>query len=282
MTDSMSMIPEPTRRGNAEASADVILRLEGLEKTFHVSRHLQLPVLRGVDLEVRRGEVIAMIGPSGSGKSTTLRCVNLLERPDVGQIGIDGQLVFDGAAGTAPSAKQLRELRQRVGMVFQGFHLFPTMSVLDNVIMPQVRGLGRTRQAATERARALLSSVGLGDKSDSRPASLSGGQQQRVAIARALALDPEVMLFDEPTSAIDPELRIEVLRVMRGLADAGMTMIVVTHELGFARRVADRVAFFDEGRILECGPPADVLDRPRHQRVAAFVAAVDGDLEDDS
>ena len=261
---------------------DVILRLEGIEKTFHPTRHRQVPVLRGVDLEVHRGEVIAMIGPSGSGKSTTLRCINLLERPDSGRIWIDDALVFEAADGRTrrePTRREMRELRRRVGMVFQGFHLFPSMTVLENIVMPQVRSLGRGRAASTDRAKDLLDKVGLAEKADAKPISLSGGQQQRVAIARALALDPEIMLFDEPTSAIDPELRIEVLRVMRRLADAGMTMIVVTHELGFARQVADRVVFFDAGEILECDSPQKVLDRPGHVRVRSFVAAVAGELE---
>ncbi|WP_445321586.1 amino acid ABC transporter ATP-binding protein [Nocardioides sp. GXZ039] len=220
------------------SAVDVVLRLEGLEKTFQTSYHGRVPVLRGVDLEVRRGEVIAMIGPSGSGKSTTLRCINLLERPDSGRIWVDDDLVFSAPGSRAeqePNSRALRDLRRRVGMVFQGFHLFPTMTALDNIVMPQVRSLGRSRVEATTRAKDLLEKVGLAHKAEAKPGSLSGGQQQRVAIARAVALDPEVMLFDEPTSAIDPELRIEVLRVMRKLADSGMTMIVVTHELGFAR-----------------------------------------------
>ncbi|WP_246618085.1 MULTISPECIES: amino acid ABC transporter ATP-binding protein [Streptomyces violaceusniger group] len=260
---------------------DVLLSLSRLSKTFHPRRHAALPVLRGVDLEVRRGEAIAVIGPSGSGKSTALRCINLLERPDSGSIRLDGKPVFeasDTGPAVGPSVRALRDLRRRVGMVFQGFHLFPTMSVLANVTMPQVRSLGRGRADAERRSLELLEKVGLADKANARPQTLSGGQQQRVAIARALALDPEVMLFDEPTSAIDPELRIEVLRVMRGLAEAGMTMIVVTHELQFARQVADRIVFFDAGTVLECGPPEQVLDRPRHERVRHFLTAVSGAL----
>ena len=282
MQDISLATARPMEAAAMSPSRDVIMRLEGLEKTFHTSRHGRLPVLRGVDLEVHRGEVIAMIGPSGSGKSTTLRCVNLLERPDSGQIWIDDKLVFDASSGRVdcePNNRALRDLRRRVGMVFQGFHLFPTMSAIDNIVMPQLRSLGRSRPEAVARAQDLLEKVGLAHKADARPGSLSGGQQQRIAIARALALDPEIMLFDEPTSAIDPELRIEVLRVMRSLADAGMTMIVVTHELGFARQVADRVVFFDGGEILECGAPRDVLDQPKHERVRAFVAAVAGELE---
>jgi polar amino acid transport system ATP-binding protein len=274
-------IPARTALDAVATTPDAVLRLSRLTKTFHPHRHADVPVLRGVDLDVHRGEVVAMIGPSGSGKSTALRCTNLLERPDAGSVRLDGDLVFEAVDGTAtvsPSVRELRELRRRVGMVFQGFHLFPTMSVLENVTMPQVRSLGRSRDAAVRRARELLESVGLADKADARPLTLSGGQQQRVAIARALALDPEIMLFDEPTSAIDPELRVEVLRVMRGLADAGMTMIVVTHELGFARQVADRIVFFDAGTVLECGPPGQVLDRPRHDRVRSFLTAVEGTL----
>jgi polar amino acid transport system ATP-binding protein len=282
MQETSLVAPEGVDAQVMLSTAEVVMRLEGLEKTFHPSRHTQVSVLRGVDLEVHRGEVIAMIGPSGSGKSTTLRCINLLERPDSGRIWIDDRLVFEAAGGAVsrePDRREMRELRRRVGMVFQGFHLFPSMTVLENIVMPQVRSLGRGKQAATERAHDLLTKVGLAEKANAKPASLSGGQQQRVAIARALALDPEIMLFDEPTSAIDPELRIEVLRVMRRLADAGMTMIVVTHELGFARQVADRVVFFDAGEIVECDSPTEVLDRPKHARVRAFVAAVAGELE---
>lgn len=281
MQDNMVAL-EPGTDTTAPESEDVILKLEGITKTFRPTRHTSVAVLKGVDLEVRRGEVIAMIGPSGSGKSTTLRCINLLERPDRGRITLDDKTVFevtDGRCTTQPNTRQLRDLRRRVGMVFQGFHLFPTMTVLENLVMPQVRSLGRHQPDATKTALELLDKVGLADKPDSRPDSLSGGQQQRVAIARALALDPEVILFDEPTSAIDPELRIEVLRVMRQLADAGMTMVVVTHELGFARQVADRVAFFDDGAILENSRPDNILDRPHHERIRTFVAAVDGKLE---
>jgi polar amino acid transport system ATP-binding protein len=265
--------------------APVLLRLSRLTKTFHPHHHDAVHVLRGVDLEVRRGEVVAMIGPSGSGKSTTLRCINLLERPDGGSLYVDGQLVFEAVEGSKsiePSTGQLRDLRRRIGMVFQGFHLFPTMSVLENVSMPQIRSLGRSRAEAERRSRELLDSVGLAGKEGARPRALSGGQQQRVAIARALALDPEVMLFDEPTSAIDPELRVEVLRVMRALADAGMTMIIVTHELAFARNVADRIVFFDGGEILESGPPEQVLERPEHRRVCDFLSAVEGSLGEPS
>jgi polar amino acid transport system ATP-binding protein len=264
-----------------DAAADVVLALRGLEKTFRPHRRAEVPVLRGVDLDVHRGEVVAMIGPSGSGKSTSLRCINLLETPDTGTITLDGRIVFKSAGGTVavrPTVPELRELRRRIGMVFQGFHLFPTMSVLENLVMPQVRSLGRTRSEAEQRARELLARVGLAGKEDARPRSLSGGQQQRVAIARAVALEPEIMLFDEPTSAIDPELRVEVLRVMRSLAESGMTMIVVTHELGFARQVADRIVFFDHGTILESGPPAQVLRQPEHVRVREFLDAVSGSI----
>jgi ABC-type polar amino acid transport system ATPase subunit len=264
-----------------EKGAEVMLSLRGLHKTFHPAHQNEIRVLSGVDLDVHRGEVVAMIGPSGSGKSTALRCINLLETPDAGTISLDGEVVFDatdGQVATRPDQRGTRQLRQRIGMVFQGFHLFPTMSVLENITMPQVRALGRDRAAAETRGRELLGRVGLAQKADSRPRSLSGGQQQRVAIARAVALEPEIMLFDEPTSAIDPELRIEVLRVMRGLAESGMTMIVVTHEMSFAEQVADRIVFFDHGVILESGPPAKLLRNPEHDRVREFLIAVHGDL----
>lgn len=233
-------------------------------------------VLRGIDLSVPRGTVTCVIGPSGSGKSTFLRCVNHLERPDGGRILVDGAPI-----GYEPYRDGLRALRRRdlarqrrdIGMVFQRFHLFPHLTALANVVEGPV-GAGRPRAEVTEEALTLLDRVGLADRRDAYPAQLSGGQQQRVAIARALAMRPKLMLFDEPTSALDPELVGEVLDVMRGLAADGMTMLVVTHELGFAREVADEVVFFDDGRILESGPPARVLSAPDHPRTRDFVTKV--------
>ena len=237
----------------------------------------RLEVLRGIDLEVRRGEVLCLLGPSGSGKSTFLRCVNHLEKIDAGSLTVDGQYI-----GYRRQGDVLRELpkrmvaRQRadVGMVFQGFNLFPHMSVMENLVEAPVRSGRHSRAGAQLRARSLLAQVGLTDKADAYPKQLSGGQQQRVAIARALAMDPKLMLFDEPTSALDPELVGDVLDVMRQLARDGMTMIVVTHEIGFAREVADTVTFMDAGVVVESGPPAEVLDRPQSPRTQTFLSKV--------
>ena len=237
----------------------------------------RLEVLRGIDLEVRRGEVLCLLGPSGSGKSTFLRCVNHLEKIDAGSLTVEGQYI-----GYRRQGDVLRELpkrmvaRQRadVGMVFQGFNLFPHMSVMENLVEAPVRSGRHSRAGAQLRARSLLAQVGLTDKADADPKQLSGGQQQRVAIARALAMDPKLMLFDEPTSALDPELVGDVLDVMRQLARDGMTMIVVTHEIGFAREVADTVAFMDAGVVVESGPPAEVLDRPQSPRTQTFLSKV--------
>jgi len=250
------------------------VRIRGLRKSFGTRR-----VLDGVDLDVRRGEVTAVIGPSGSGKSTLLRCVNYLERPDEGFVTIGDDIV-----GHRYHAGRLHELSEReiargrahVGMVFQQFNLFPHLSVLDNIVEASihVRGLPRARARARARARELLERVGLAGRADAYPRELSGGQQQRVAIARALAMEPELMLLDEPTSALDPELVGDVLAIVGELAADGMTMIVVTHEIGFAREVADSVVFVDGGRVVESGTPADVLDRPHHDRTRAFLTAV--------
>ncbi|MEW2517155.1 amino acid ABC transporter ATP-binding protein [Actinacidiphila alni] len=249
-----------------------MVRIRGLRKSF--GGHL---VLDGIDLDVREGEVTVLLGPSGSGKSTLLRCVNHLERPDAGFVELGGEIV-----GYRPGRGRLHELRARsltrqraqVGMVFQQFNLFPHLTVLENITEAPVAVRGVPRKEAAARARTLLERVGLAGRENSYPRQMSGGQQQRVAIARALAMEPRLLLFDEPTSALDPELVGDVLAVMRDLAVSGMTMIVVTHEIGFAREVADTVAFLDGGRIIESGTPADVLADPRHPRARAFLSAV--------
>ncbi|RRD61193.1 amino acid ABC transporter ATP-binding protein [Leucobacter sp. OH1287] len=227
--------------------------------------------LDGVSLSVKRGEVVAIIGPSGSGKSTLLRSINQLEIPDSGQLTVLGENIdFSKRVST----EQLLKLRRKVGMVFQSFNLFPHMNVLRNVSFPQERVLGRSREEADKVSRSLLERVGLAAKVDTYPQRCSGGQQQRVAIARALALEPEIMLFDEPTSALDPELGLEVLAVMRKLADAGMTMIVVTHEIHFAAEVADRLVVMADGKILEAGLPTEVLAEPKNPRTKKFLSAI--------
>ncbi|HBD22100.1 amino acid ABC transporter ATP-binding protein [Dietzia maris] len=236
-----------------------------------------LRVLKGIDLEVAAGEVLCLVGPSGSGKSTFLRCINHLERVDAGRLYVDGELVGYREKGDKLyeiSPKQAARQRRDIGMVFQHFNLFLHRTALENVIEAPMLVKGQSRGEATERARGLLAKVGLAAKADAYPAQLSGGQQQRVAIARALAMDPKLMLFDEPTSALDPELVGEVLGVMRDLADAGMTMVVVTHEMGFAREVADTVAFMDDGVVVESGTPADVLTSPSHQRTKDFLSKI--------
>jgi polar amino acid transport system ATP-binding protein len=236
-----------------------------------------LHALQGVSLEVERGEVLCIIGPSGSGKSTLLRCINQLESVDGGAVWVDGELAGFRREGDALYALTDREVaRQRLaaGMVFQRFNLFAHLTVLGNIIEGPVTVQKRPKPQVVAEAMTLLQRVGLADKRDAYPAELSGGQQQRIAIARALAMRPKLMLFDEPTSALDPELVGEVLAVMRGLAEDGMTMIVVTHELGFAREVAGRVVFMDRGRIVEIGPPQQVLGSPREPRTRDFIAAV--------
>jgi polar amino acid transport system ATP-binding protein len=250
--------------------AEAMVRLEGIHKRFG-----DLEVLRGVDLEVARGEVVCILGPSGSGKSTLLRCVNLLEPPEAGEILIAGQDICRGpGSGTGEQSWELDFVRQRVGMVFQQFNLFPHRTVLENVTLAPRQVLGKPREECETKARALLERVGLGDKFQQYPERLSGGQQQRVAIARALAMEPQVMLFDEVTSALDPELVKEVLDTMRELAEEGMTMLVVTHELGFAKEVGDQVVFMDGGVIVEQGPPAQVLDNPQQERTKRFLGLV--------
>jgi polar amino acid transport system ATP-binding protein len=248
------------------ASDNVLIRLKSLSK--HYGTHT---VLDGIDLDVRSGEVLAIIGPSGSGKSTLLRCINYLEPPDGGMISI-GATTIDAARPVARA--ELSSLRRRVGMVFQSFNLFPHMSVLRNVSLAQERVLGRSRKEADERSMMLLKRVGLADKAGQFPVRCSGGQQQRIAIARALALNPEIMLFDEPTSALDPELGLEVLAVMRELAESGMTMIVVTHEMGFAENVSDTVMIMADGRIVEKGPSKEVMRNPQEERTKRFLRAV--------
>jgi polar amino acid transport system ATP-binding protein len=243
-----------------------MLRLDGIHKRFG-----PLHVLRGVSLEVGRGQVVCVIGPSGSGKSTLLRCINLLEPPDAGRILLEGKTIF---GGDDEGAGDVDFVRQRVGIVFQQFNLFPHKSAIENVSLAQQKVLGRKPDQAEAKAQALLARVGLVDKMDEYPERLSGGQQQRVAIARALAMDPHVMLFDEVTSALDPELIKEVLDVMRELASEGMTMVVVTHEMGFAREVGDQVVFMDAGVVVEEGAPAQVLDRPREERIKRFLGLV--------
>ena len=240
-----------------------ILVLDDVHKSFG-----DLEVLRGVDLAVERGEVVCILGPSGSGKSTLLRCVNLLSPPDSGTISLEGQEITGrGTAG-------LDFVRRRVGMVFQSFNLFPHKNALENVTMAPETVLGRSSGECRSEGEKLLERVGLTDRAEEYPERLSGGQQQRVAIARALAMGPEVMLFDEVTSALDPELVKEVLDVMRELAEEGMTMLVVTHEIGFARSAAHRVIFMDEGVIIEQGPPSQVLDAPREERTRQFLGLV--------
>jgi polar amino acid transport system ATP-binding protein len=231
-------------------------------------RYGELEVLRGVSLTVQPREVVCIIGPSGSGKSTLLRCVNRLQEATSGEIRIEGEDVLD------PDC-DLDRVRQKIGMVFQAFNLFPHLTVLDNCTIAQRKVLKRPRAEAEAKARAMLERVGVADKAHEHPVRLSGGQQQRVAIARALCMDPDMMLFDEVTSALDPELVGEVLRAMRQLADDGMTMLVVTHEMGFARRVADRVVFMDGGVIVEEGPPEQVLGAPRHERTQRFLHQVE-------
>ena len=254
------------------ASGRVVVDVRGLHKSYGL-----VEVLKGVDLQVRAGEVTVVLGPSGSGKSTLLRCINHLEKVNRGTVAIDGELI-----GYRRSGDRLYELRERevlrqrthIGFVFQNFNLFPHLTVLENLVEAPVSALGVPRAEARERAQRLLERVGLRDKADAYPRQLSGGQQQRIAIARALALEPRVLLFDEPTSALDPELVGEVLDVIKDLARSGTTMIVVTHEIGFAREVADTVIFMDGGRIIEQGPPATVLASPREDRTRAFLSKV--------
>ncbi|MEU2626571.1 MULTISPECIES: amino acid ABC transporter ATP-binding protein [Kitasatospora] len=249
-----------------------MVRAERVHKSYGL-----VEVLKGIDLEVKQGEVFVLVGPSGSGKSTFLRCINHLEKINAGRLYVDGDLV-----GYRQKGEKLYELkdsevalqRRDIGMVFQHFNLFPHMTALENVIEAPVQVKGETKAAAKERGMALLERVGLSAKAGSYPSQLSGGQQQRVAIARALAMQPKLMLFDEPTSALDPELVGEVLDVMRGLAEEGMTMVVVTHEMGFAREVGDALVFMDGGVVVESGDPREVLSNPQHERTKLFLSKV--------
>src|SRR4051794_39421461 len=253
-------------------AADALVRAEGVRKRFGRNE-----VLRGIDLTVQRGEVMCVVGPSGSGKSTFLRCINHLEKVDGGRLWVDGELVGYRQVGTKLyelREKEIARKRAEIGMVFQHFNLFPHMTALGNVSEAPLRVRGVGRADAEERARRLLGQVGLADRADTYPAQLSGGQKQRVAIARALAMQPKLMLFDEPTSALDPELVGEVLDVMRTLADEGMTMVVVTHEMGFAREVGDDLVFMDDGVVVESGNTRDVLANPQTERCREFLSKV--------
>ena len=241
---------------------NVMIKVEGLKKTFG-----ELEVLKGIDTEIRKGETLVIIGPSGCGKSTFLRCLNLLETPTAGHVYLDGKDI------TAPGVNINKE-RQKMMMVFQHFNLFPHLNIMENITVAPVKLLGKSREEAKEDAHNLLVRVGLSDKENMYPSQLSGGQKQRVAICRALAMKPEVILFDEPTSALDPEMVGEVLDVIKGLAESGITMICVTHEMGFAREAADRVMFFDNGVIAEDGTPSEVFDSPKNERLKAFLSKV--------
>ena len=239
-----------------------MIEVKNLEKSFGKNH-----VLRGINETINEGEVVCIIGPSGSGKSTFLRCLNLLEQPTSGEVILDGEKI------NAPD-RDIDKIREKLGMVFQNFNLFPHMSVLDNITMDPIKVKGQARGEAEAEARRLLDVVGLLDKAEAYPSSLSGGQKQRVAIARALAMKPEIMLFDEPTSALDPEMVGEVLAVMKQLAEDGMTMVIVTHEMGFAREVADRVLFIDGGVILEQGTPEEIFGNPQNERTQTFLSMV--------
>jgi len=239
-----------------------MIKVNNLHKNFG-----KLNVLNGIDEHIKPGEVVVVIGPSGSGKSTFLRCLNLLEKPDKGEIYVDDELI------NAPKV-DVNKVRQKMGMVFQHFNLFPHLTVMENITLAPVKLKKMTKEQAIAKGEELLKIVGLSDKADSYPVQLSGGQKQRIAIARSLAMEPEIMLFDEPTSALDPEMVGEVLDVMKNLAESGMTMVVVTHEMGFAREVATRVVFMDEGVVLESGTPEEIFDHPQHERTKLFLSKV--------
>ena len=244
------------------ATSETILEVEGLRKAFG-----PLEALKGIDLQVRQQELVFIIGPSGSGKSTLLRCCNRLEEPTAGSVRVDGVDILS-------SKVDINEVRRHIGMVFQSFNLYPHMTALGNVTLALRRVLGMRRAEADEHGRSALTGVGLSDKAGAYPNELSGGQQQRVAIARALALEPTIMLFDEPTSALDPELVGSVLKMMRGMRESGMTMVVVSHEMRFAKEAADRVLFMDEGEVVEEGAPAEIFDAPRQERTRQFLHRV--------
>ena len=257
----------------AQQSDELIIEALNIHKAFG-----DLQILKGISLQVRRGEVVVLIGASGSGKTTFIRCINLLEDIQGGEIRVNGQPMgyrtrADGSL-VRDSERNIARQRRDIGMVFQRFNLFPHMTALENIIEAPIQVLGVPRQAALEQAHALLKRVGLADKAGHYPSMLSGGQQQRVAIARALAMKPQAMLFDEPTSALDPETVGEVLQVMKELAEEGMTMVVVTHEMGFAREVAGRVVVLDQGELIEQGPPEQIFSRPTHPRTQAFLSRV--------
>ncbi|MBF1050333.1 amino acid ABC transporter ATP-binding protein [Peptostreptococcus sp.] len=240
------------------SNKEVLLELKDLHKSFG-----NLEVIKGIDLEIDKGDILVIIGPSGSGKSTVLRCMNLLEEPTSGQIIFEGQDILK-------NLRTIDKTREKIGMVFQNFNLFPNKTILDNITLAPMKVKGKTREEAEKKAKELLERVGLLDKVDAYPVQLSGGQQQRIAIARALAMEPDMMLFDEPTSALDPEMVKEVLDVIKELAHEGMTMAIVTHEMGFAKEVADRVIFVDGGKIVEDGSPEEVFNRPKSDRAKDF------------
>ena len=243
-------------------SDNVLFRVKGLKKSFG-----DLEVLKGIDVDIKEGEVLVVLGPSGGGKSTFIRCLNLLEDPT------DGEIIFEESK-INDKGTDVNKLRQKIGMVFQHFNLFPHLSVLENLTIAPIKLRGESKESADARAKKLLENVGLLDKADSYPNQLSGGQKQRVAIARSLAMLPDVILFDEPTSALDPEMVGEVLEIMKKLAKDGMTMVVVTHEIGFAKEVASRVAFIDEGVIAECAPPEEFFTNPKNPRLKEFLSKV--------
>lgn len=239
-----------------------MIRIKNLHKSFN-----DLEVLSGIDEQINDGEVVVVIGPSGSGKSTFLRCLNMLEKPDSGEIYIDDEQINSSEA-------DVNKIRQKMGMVFQHFNLFPHLTVMKNITLAPVKLKKMTKEEAIGKGNELLEIVGLAEKADSYPAQLSGGQKQRIAIARSLAMEPEIMLFDEPTSALDPEMVGEVLDVMKNLAKSGMTMVVVTHEMGFAREVGTRVLFMDEGKVIERGTPEQIFDNPQNERTKQFLSKV--------
>ncbi len=245
-------------------TTDIIISVRGLEKHFDEGK---LKALQGIDCDIKRGEVVVVIGPSGSGKSTFLRCLNLLEQPSAGTITVDGADITDPRTN-------INKHREKMGMVFQHFNLFPHMTILKNMTLAPMKLLKKSKADAEAKAMSLLQRVGLADRANAYPSQLSGGQKQRIAIVRALCMEPQVMLFDEPTSALDPEMVGEVLDVMKQLAEDGMTMVVVTHEMGFAREVADRVLFVDEGKIIEEGTPAEIFEHPQQPRTQDFLRKV--------